>query len=193
MFHVPRSFDDDALVAAARAGCHEAFERLVERHHPQLLRYLTQRTGDREFAADVAQDALIVAYRRLSDLPDNRPFAPWLYRIAQNSLGTAQRAHRRKPWPSLDHKLGEDTRLEAACQATDEVADVCEREAIDWILKDLSSTLCEALLLHSLIGFTAPEVAKILGISRAAAERRISRAHQEFRRRYCRATVGGGR
>lgn len=59
-----------------------------------------------------------------------------------------------------------------------------ERDAIQRALDALDPALREALLLHSLAACTAPEVARILGISRAAAERRISRAKLQFRDRY---------
>ncbi len=33
---------------------------------------------------DVVQDALFEAYRKLDQYDDNRPLAPWLFRIAHN-------------------------------------------------------------------------------------------------------------
>lgn len=59
-----------------------------------------------------------------------------------------------------------------------------ERELILATLDELSPPLREALLLSALEGFTAAEVATIVEISQAAAERRISRAKARFRALY---------
>ena len=48
----------------------------------------------------------------------------------------------------------------------------------------MSPKLREALLLHSLWGFPGGEVARILGVSPAAARQRICRAKEEFDRHY---------
>jgi len=44
---------DQALIADAQTGSVRAFEILVLRYHPQILRYLTRQVGDRELAADL--------------------------------------------------------------------------------------------------------------------------------------------
>ena len=43
-----RQLTDQSLVAEAQSGSARAFEILVQRYHPQLLRYLTRQVGDRE-------------------------------------------------------------------------------------------------------------------------------------------------
>ncbi len=84
--------EDYGLVEAAQSGSTEALGVLVDRYHPQLMRYLLRQTGDRETAADLAQETFLDACRHLDRLQDDRPFAAWLYRIAHNHL----LAHRRK-------------------------------------------------------------------------------------------------
>jgi len=59
-----------------------------------------------------------------------------------------------------------------------------EQDRLLPVFEKLTPPLREALLLHSLDGFTALEVAQILGISATAAARRISRAKEAFRRAY---------
>jgi DNA-directed RNA polymerase specialized sigma24 family protein len=62
--------------------------------------------------------------------------------------------------------------------------DVPTRHAIQTALDALPLGEREALLLHSLAGFTAREIAEILGISPDAAARRVSRGSQRFRQLY---------
>jgi RNA polymerase sigma-70 factor (ECF subfamily) len=175
---------DDELVTAARAGDGGAFAALVERHHGPLLRYLWRRTGDRELAADLAQDAFLDAFRHLDRLPPGRPFAPWLYRIAQHRLARAGRRARRRRAVSLDALPGPEGAAIPALQLPDGSGPTQERDLVQRALDGLSPAQREALLLHALLGFPAREVAAILGISTAAAQRRIGRATQRFRARY---------
>ena len=57
---------DDA-VAAARGGDEAAFERLVRETYAGVFTLAARITGNRDDAADVAQEAYIRAYRGLVD------------------------------------------------------------------------------------------------------------------------------
>ena len=181
---------DEQLAAAARDGVAAAWDDLIERYHAPLLRYLIARTGDRELAAELGQDTFLAAVGLLPRRPPDRPFAPWLYRIAQNHLRRSWKRRRLQRAVSLDWLFGPDGAAPVPPRQPLDVEDaVADGEAVRAALGGLSPRLREALLLHSLDGFTAPEVAQILGISLAAAERRISRAKEQFRQRY-RALAG---
>src|SRR3954447_1002181 len=70
--------DDAALVIAARAGDRDAFATLVERHYSVLLACCRRALGDPAGAADVAQDAVVLALLRLDRLRRPESFGPWL-------------------------------------------------------------------------------------------------------------------
>ncbi len=184
---VPGSPDrtDQQLVAMAQAGEGAAWEELARRHHAPLLKYLRARTGDPEAAADLAQETFVDAYRGLAALPADRPFAPWLYRIAWNNCLPFWRNRSRRAHASLEalpEHVGEDH--PALRMRVEVAAETAERDAIQRVLDDLTPALREALLLHTAAGFKAREVAAILAISPRAAEQRVTRAHLEFRSRY---------
>jgi RNA polymerase sigma-70 factor (ECF subfamily) len=61
-----------------------AFLETISQHRPQLHRYCSRMTGSITDGEDVVQDALFRAYRSLDTYDDNRPLAPWLFRIAHN-------------------------------------------------------------------------------------------------------------
>lgn len=175
---------DHELVALVRHGRMEAFETLFVRHHKQLVRYLTYRTGDPELAADVAQEAFLVAFRDLDRLAEDRAFGAWLYGISRNHLAMVLRRRRLREFVSLDWLLARGGPNPSSVQQAD-VADACgDRDLLYRGFGTLSPILGEALLLHSHEGFTAPEVAQITGISLPAAERRISRAKLAFKRQH---------
>jgi len=61
-----------------------AFLETITHLRPSLHRYCSRMTGSVLDGEDVVQDALFQAYRKLDTFEDDRPLAPWLFRIAHN-------------------------------------------------------------------------------------------------------------
>jgi RNA polymerase sigma-70 factor (ECF subfamily) len=61
-----------------------AFLETLSHLRPSLHRYCSRMTGSVSDGEDVVQDALFQAYRKLETFDDQRPLAPWLFRIAHN-------------------------------------------------------------------------------------------------------------
>ena len=174
--------NDERLVEAALAGRRDAFGELFERYYPLLVRALGAETGDPGLAEDLAQDAFLAAYRHLDDLADDRPFIPWLRRIARNALRMEWRRQRPRRALSLD-RISEQvgTVLPSLVRPEELVNVACERDLVARALAEFSPSLREALLLRAWQGCSAAEAAVALGISPAAAARRIDRAKAKFR------------
>ncbi len=92
---------DQALVARVRLGNDpRAFEQLVRRHQGvvrALLRRLLR--GDDAAADDLAQEAFLLAWRKLDQFRGEARFATWLYRIAYACF---LQVCRKKSWPLGD-------------------------------------------------------------------------------------------
>jgi len=181
---VPNSPPDRELIEAARAGDVAAFSLLVDRHYASLLRCLQRQLGDPELAADLAQETWADAFRRLDHLDRDSSFAAWLYGVSRNHVRMEYRRRRIRRFVSLDWLLEPLMPIAPALQRADDTASCDARDAMQTALDALTPAFREALLLHSLEGYTAPEVARMVGISTTAAERRISRAKLQFRDRY---------
>lgn len=176
---------DRQVITIVRDGDVDAFEVLVDRYHVPLARHLAYRVGDPELGADLAQDVFLDAFRHLARFDGHRPFAAWLYGIANKHLLMHWRRQRLRRFVSLDWLTGPaSTATPSALHQADDSASCDEQDILGQVFAGLTPPLREALLLHSLDGFTAPEIAGILGISRSAAERRISRAKEQFRQNY---------
>src|SRR5262249_16414488 len=74
---------DEALVVAAIVGNLEAFDELVLRYRPAVIRTAQAIVG-REHAEDVAQDALLLAFKALPSIEDPQKFAAWLSAITRH-------------------------------------------------------------------------------------------------------------
>lgn len=86
-----RGRTDGELVAACCAGRKEAFGELVVRHQDRVFNLAFRLTGNRDDAAEVAQEAFLKAYRSLRSFRRESAFTTWVYRIAIN---TARSRHR---------------------------------------------------------------------------------------------------
>ena len=79
------------LIAAAQAGCADAFADLVRLHRDKLLRFLLTRCASYADAEDALQDTMINAYRYIKSYDPRWRFSTWLYRIAIRNAGKLQR------------------------------------------------------------------------------------------------------
>lgn len=75
---------DQALVERLGHGDREAFGPLVQRYQASVYNVCYRLLGERAAAEDLAQEAFIRAYQRLHHYDPQRPFGPWIRRIAVN-------------------------------------------------------------------------------------------------------------
>lgn len=75
---------DAQVVRKVLAGEADAYAVLVQRHQRSAVAAAHHLTGDREAARDIAQDALVDAWRGLDGLRDPAKFAGWLIGIVRN-------------------------------------------------------------------------------------------------------------
>lgn len=74
---------DEVLVLAAILGNLEAFDELAARYRAAVVRTAQVIVG-RENAEDVAQDALLLAFKALPSIDEPRKFAAWLSAITRH-------------------------------------------------------------------------------------------------------------
>ncbi len=75
---------DEALFERYRSGDRGAFRTIIERHQPDLLRFLIRLVGDQAGAEDVFQEAFLQIHLSADTFDATRRFRPWLFTIAAN-------------------------------------------------------------------------------------------------------------
>ena len=94
---------DLAVVARVKAGDHDAFRHLVERHSRSVFRLAYRLTGHEQDAEDVVQETFLKAFREIRRFEARSSFATWLYRITVNcSHDLLRQRPRAGSRPSLD-------------------------------------------------------------------------------------------
>ncbi len=75
---------DRALLVRTRRGEVEAYSELVRRFQVSVFNVCYRLLGERREAEDLAQETFIRAYQRLETFDLERPFGPWIRRVAAN-------------------------------------------------------------------------------------------------------------
>jgi RNA polymerase sigma-70 factor (ECF subfamily) len=168
-------------------GSRQPFDLLVERHSPELLRYLWRLLGGLEEAEDCLQDVYLRAYRAYSRLPANANSRAWLFRIATNTARTAAaRAGRRaeRVQTLLDELVSEGYSPEQVVERSEWL------RSVEQAVERLPNHQRAALILRKFQGLGYAEIGEVLGCSHAAARantyqavRRLRAALAEGRRR----------
>ena len=87
---------DGYLIVLIQGGSREAFDRLVRRWTPKLVRYATRVQGRRQLAHDIVQETWIAAIRGIKRLDDPSRFAAWIYSIAHRKCIDGIRLNQRQ-------------------------------------------------------------------------------------------------
>lgn len=107
MMEVLDSEREKELVQAAQAGDSSAFDRLVDEYQAYLYRLMVRACHHPQDAEEVASEAFVRAYQRLSQFEGRSSFVTWLGRIATN-LCFRRRQKAELPSVSLEDQAREE-------------------------------------------------------------------------------------
>lgn len=177
--------EETQLVAHARAGDEAAFLRLVEPWRKPLFGYIYRMVTQRQDAEDLLQDVLVRVLESLSQFRGESRFKSWVFGIATHvSLDHLRRKKRWRVQAQLEGEqraLADEKQLEQVRSTLSQPGFVFEiREHIAACFSCVARTLepeeQAALLLREVLGFTAQEAAKIIGISEPVFRHRLAAA-----------------
>ena len=168
---------DADLVGRARGGDRAAFDALVLRHRPSLVRAAALLIGDIDEAESLAQEALTRAYAGLAGWRDDLPFGPWLHGIALNLCRNHLRDRNRRARPVAPEHLGGAADPSGRRQGV--LSGILRREWNDralYAISQLPEAYREAFVLHHVEGMGYAEMSRITGVAAGALRVRARRA-----------------
>tara|TARA_R110002072_G_scaffold79633_3_gene183532 strand:+ start:969 stop:1556 length:588 start_codon:yes stop_codon:yes gene_type:complete len=178
----PQSDDnavDADLVAQARKGKKQAFDMLMRRHSPMVVRYLARLLGNLDDAQDAAQETFVALHRNLHRFDLERPFVAWLFHIARNKGRDALRKRTAMRWLGGDDSMDQHASTAPAPDVA--VSDRQALEQIDGAIRRLPEGLKTPLLLAAIEGLSHAEIGNVMGLTSKAVEVRIYRARSRLR------------
>ncbi len=173
-----RTVGDELEHEAAQADTRREFEQLLAECGPlayRVARGVLRNTADAE---DIAQEALLRAYRQFERLRDRNRFRAWLvriaFRLALDRLRSGKRRELRDTlWSQPEHQP-------RAASAEDLAASNEFQAHLESALAELPEKLRLVLLLAAMEGHTIDEIASILSISTGTVKSRIFYARRQL-------------
>ena len=160
---------DEVLVIGAILGNLEAFEELVVRYRPAVVRLARTIVGA-DHAEDVAQDSLLLAFKALPGIDEPRKFPAWLSAITRHRalrFSKSETAHMSKR-VALDEALLE--KIEALAKP---LAEKERDEEMIEALESLPSDYAMPLRLRFLDEMPLNRIAAFMGIPLSTVKWRI--------------------
>ena len=175
--------------AASAGTAHRlaAFEELVLRHQTRIYRVAYRLTGNHDDAEDLAQEAIIEAFRAFDRYQPGTYFDRWLYRIMSRTFIDVVRRRNRRPVVSLDAPAGPGgdplvTLLGDTTQDPQQMTETMDLDgAIQAALDGLPEEFRTAVVLVDIEGLSYDEVAHALRCPVGTVRSRLHRARQMLR------------
>ena len=186
---------DEELVARyqARSGSPEAnrcLDELFQRYRGKVALWCLRLAGDREAAADLAQEVFLKAFRAMATFRGDAKFSTWLYSIARNHCFNQDKSRAAAPEASADPAL-----FEIADDAPDPLAQLESASAARMVRELISSSLSEVetqvMTLHYVEELPLDKVTRLLNLDNASgakayivsARRKLTRAAERWKAR----------
>jgi RNA polymerase sigma factor (sigma-70 family) len=173
----------ERFLDGSRAVSASAFEALVDRHGPMVLRICRQILGDSHDAEDASQATLLVLARRAGSIRQSDSVASWLFGVACRISARVrvdrarQRARERRGAEMAAREAGEEAPTETWPELYDELGRLPEKFRLPIVLCHLE-------------GLSYDEAAQRLSCPVRTIQSRLSRGRDRLQERLRRRGVG---
>jgi RNA polymerase sigma-70 factor, ECF subfamily len=183
----PYPDDDRKLVSRCQEGDPLAFEELVGKYQQTVFNLAYHYLGSRNEVEDVAQKIFTKVYFSLPKFDLQRPFFPWLYRIAINQCyDELRRIRRQKTHTFSELSLEETSRIENLISQNEspQISDE-DRHELQVLLQKMLNQLPDqqrmAIVLRDLEAIPYSKIAQILKCTEQAARLKVFRARARLK------------
>ena len=173
------------LIQKAQKGDTNAFGTLVASYEKFIFNVACKMFSNSEDVSDIAQEALIKAYKNIDKFDFNSSFSTWLYRITVNACIDEMRRRKGKESFSID---AEDEEGGLAVQIEDTSLGAEERviqnETVSEVraaIDKLSEEHKTVIILRDLQDMTYEQVAQTLDLSIGTVKSRLARARKSLK------------
>lgn len=168
--------EDAELFKQIAAGDPRAFRRLVDRHAPPLVTYLTRLLRSQAEAEELAQEAFLRVWQRASDYQPSYRASTWLHRIGHNLA--VDQLRRRKGYADVDDEQQEAPQSQRPHALLEHKQAALSLHAA---LDGLPLRQRTAMVLKYEQDFPNPDIAKVLDLSVDAVESLLARAKRQLK------------
>ncbi|MCL5057021.1 MAG: RNA polymerase sigma factor [Actinobacteria bacterium] len=157
----------------------KSFAEIYRENYQRVLLFIYSLSADRALAEDIAQEALIKAYRSLTSLREKSKIPFWLNKIAYN-LSLDLKRKKSSQLISVDDELLAETladlRKSITLEADQQIMSECVQNKLLLLPENYRITL-----LLDIQGYSNREKAELLGCTLENAKIRLHRARQKMK------------
>jgi RNA polymerase sigma-70 factor (ECF subfamily) len=169
---------DFGVIRRAIAGDERALRALWAQHAPHIDAVVRRLVGDRDLAADIAQEVWIQIFRALPSYRGESQFGTWAHRIAVNrTLNALRSARRLAQLERPETEIGQD---EASVEPDGDRSLLLA--SIEEAAAQLAPGARAVFVLHDVEGYTHEEIARELGITAGGSKSQLFKARAKLRR-----------
>ena len=173
------------LIQKAQKGDTNAFGTLVASYEKFIFNVACKMFSNSEDASDIAQEALIKAYKNIDKFDFNSSFSTWLYRITVNACIDEMRRRKGRESISIDAE-DEESGLAVQIEDTSLGAEerVIQNETVSEVraaIDKLSEEHKAVIILRDLQDMTYEQVAQTLDLSIGTVKSRLARARKSLK------------
>ena len=182
-----RKSNEEMLIRRIRNGEHELFYQLIRPYERRVYATAFAITRNESDAEDVAQEAMLKAFKNLAQFRSEARFSTWLIQITVNEARMRKRKERssmEEPIPEYQDEDGNYTPRDFADwrEIPSETLERKEiRQKLTEALAGLGEKYREVFVLRDMQQLSIEQTAKTLNISTAAVKTRLLRARLMLR------------
>ncbi len=155
-----------AETTVVRLAVVESYDSFFRREYPRLVTLARTLSGSREHAEDIAQDAMVVAYKRWDEIARMEHPAAYVRRTCVNAALSSSR-----------RRLAEGRALLRIAARRDPLPEMAEADERFWAeVRRLPGKQAQAVALHYGCDYALADVAAVLGTSEGTVKTHLHRA-----------------
>lgn len=177
-----RSLSEAQLIARAQRGDEEAFAALFEAHKRRVYSLCLRMTGNTAEAEDLAQEAFLQLFRKISTFRSESAFSTWLHRLAVNVvlMHLRKKGLQQISLDEVDNSQDEPVKRDYGSDDRRLVGSV-DRIGLQKAIADLPPGYRMVFVLHDVEGYEHNEIAEIMKCSVGNSKSQLHKARMKLR------------
>jgi RNA polymerase sigma-70 factor, ECF subfamily len=178
----PKAASEAQQIARAQRGDEQAFSALFEAHKRRVYSLCLRMTGNTAEAEDLAQEAFLQLFRKISTFRGDSAFSTWLHRLVVNVvlMHLRKKGLQQVSLDDVDTSQEEPVKRDYGDDDRRLMGSV-DRISLNRAIADLPPGYRAVFVLHDVEGYEHNEIAQIMGCSIGNSKSQLHKARLKLR------------